>query len=165
MATDIEAGRYIAVHTGTPFGAVICACTRSKFDHVAVSIGGGQVVEATPRGVHVSPLANYAGHLAVANLAEPMTSQQKWTVAAAAQSFVGREYAFGDLAVIELRRLGLTWPWLIHLADTRDALICSELAALCGRQAGLDWLCGEPDPAYVQPAELARRPGVVPVTL
>jgi hypothetical protein len=165
MPDEIPAGRYVAVHTGSKFGTLICAVTRSKFDHVAVSIGGGNVVEATPRGVHVSPLSNYSGHLAAANLNEPMTAEQCAKVVATAQSYVGREYAFGDLAVIEARLLGIKWGWLLHLADVKDALICSELAANCGEAAGVNWLCGEPNAAYVEPAELARRPGVQPVTL
>lgn len=163
--TAIPAGRYIAVHTGTAFGAVICAATRSKFDHVAVSIGDGNVVEATPRGVHVSPLSNYAGHLAAANLNEDMTAEQCAAVAATARSFVGKdEYAFGAVGITGLRLLGFKWAWLIRMADTRDAVDCSEMAALCGQAAGLDWMCGELEAAYVQPAELARRPGVVPVS-
>lgn len=163
--TTIEAGRYIVVHTGTWFGSVISACTRSKFDHVLVSIGGGMAVEATPKGVHVSPLSRYAGHPAVANLDEPMTGEQRATVVATARSWVGREYAFADLGVIGLRLLGIKWGALIRLSDTRDTVICSELAALAGKAAELDWLCGEPQAAYVQPAELAKRPGVVPVSI
>lgn len=161
----IEAGRYICVRTGTWFGGIIGACTRSRFDHVAISNGDGTVTEATPRGVHVSPLSSYAGHLAVANLAEPMTAAQRATVTATAKTWIGREYAFGDIGVIGLRLLGIKWSWLLGLSDTRDAVICSELAALSGKAAGLDWLCGEPDAAYVEPAQLARRPGVVPVTI
>lgn len=163
-AADLQPGDYLCVRTGSVFGWLIRAFTRSSFDHAFVCLGDGMIAEARVTGVVIDSLGLYRGALAVANSAEPMTPAQRDAVSAKARSFAGDEYGWGTILVIGLRLLGLRWGWLLRFADDRDALICSELVALAGQAAGLDWLCSEPEPALVTPADLARRPGVEPVT-
>jgi hypothetical protein len=65
-----------------------------------------------------------------------------------------------------LRLLGFRWGWLQRIADDWDALICSELVCLADAVAGLlSWQCDQDDPAFVTSADLARRPGIVLVSL
>ncbi len=162
----LQAGDYVVVDTGTLFGWLIRLFTRSKYDHAFIWNGDGTITEATIRGVRVDSPAQYAGHLAAANTGEALTGAQRATIVATARGFAGDEYGFGDIAVIALRLLGFRWGWLRRIADDRDALICSELVCEAGLAAGLaSWQCGEPDPAYVTPADLAKRPGVGPVSL
>jgi uncharacterized protein YycO len=161
----LQPGNYVCVQTGSLFGRLIRAFTRSPYDHAFIYCGNGQIVEATARGVRLDSLSLYAGARAVANTGEAMTDAQRATVVAAARSTAGREYNFADITVIALRLLGFRWKWLKRAADDRDADICSEDVCEAGAAAGLDWQCGEPDPAFVTPADLARRPGVVPVSI
>lgn len=161
----LQPGCYVCVRTGSLFGFLIRLFTRSPFDHAFIYAGAGQIVEATTRGVRLDSLSLYAGARAVANVREPMTAGQRAAVVSAAKATAGREYNVPDIPVIALRLLGFRWQWLRRIADDRDADICSEDVCQAGAAAGLDWQCGEPDPAFVTPADLARRRGVVPVSI
>jgi hypothetical protein len=165
LGTDVEPGRYICLQTASAFGALIRAWTHSLYDHVIVAAGDDMCIEATTKGVKRSPLSKYRGALACANTAEPMTGLQRLTVVKTVERYVGDEYAFPAVTVIGLRKLGLKWGWLLKASDDKDAVFCSELAAIGGQAAGLDWLCGEPGPALVTPAEMAARPGMRRVTI
>lgn len=164
LASEVEAGQYMCVRTGGPFGYVIRSVTRSPVNHAFVVLGGGQIAEATLRGVKVDALTKYAGCLAVAS-SDAQAPVQQVKVVNTARMAAGKEYAWRDIFIIGLRHFGAKWRWLLRAADERDALICSELVCEAGLAAhpAMDWLCGEPEPAMVTPADLASRPGVVPV--
>lgn len=162
MTLPEPAGRYGVVHTGTLLGWVICKATKSWADHAFVLTGEGTVIEATPYDVREAPLSEYAGRQVQANTAEPMTDAQRAAVAETARSYLGREYNWADLGVIGLAELGLHWQILIRLMGGSKALICSQLVALCGKAAGLDWCGVKADPSQVTPADLARRAGMRP---
>jgi hypothetical protein len=157
LASEIEPGRYVCTRTKSPFGFLIRIFTRSPYDHAFIVLGGGLIAEATNTGTRIDNLDRYKGQLAVANTDELMTTAQRAQVAQAARQLVGREYGWGAIGVIALRKLGLKWGWLLRFADEKDADICSEDVAIAGAAAGLDWLCGEEDPALVRPDELAAR--------
>lgn len=161
--TDLLPGTYICLQTGSIFGRIIRFVTKSPVNHVVVVTGPDRCVQATNTGVKATGLPVSA--VAVANVREPMTDAQRTKVAAAAESCVGDEYAWPAIAAIGLRRLGLKWGWLLKVSADHDAVFCSELAVRAGAQGGLDWLCGEPSAACVDPGELAKRPGCVPVTI
>lgn len=164
LASEAEPGQYMCVRTASPFGFMIRLFTQSQYDHAFIVLGPHQVAEATIRGVRVDALAKYAGHLAIAST-DALTPQQQAKVCATARSFAGREYNWRDIAILALRRAGARWGWLLRAADDRDALICSELVAVAGMSATppLDWMCSKAAPEYVTPADLASRPGTVPV--
>ena len=162
MSLPEPGGRYGCVATKTFLGWVIRRATRSWADHAFVFLDDATCVEATPYDVRVAPLREYAGCQMQADTAEAMTGSQRAAVLAQAQSYVGREYAFDDLVVIALGELGWHWQILIRLMGKQRALICSQMVALCGQAAGMDWACGK-DPALVTPADLARRAGMRPV--
>lgn len=165
--TDLLPGTYVCLGTGSLFGRIIRLVTKSPVNHTFVVTGPGEIVEATGTGVMRNPLSKYAGCAAVANLNEPVTEAQRNSVASAALVYAidKDEYAWPGIAAIGLRRLGLKWGWLLKISADHDALFCSELAVEAGAAAGLDWSCGEPSAACVDPGELARRPGCVPVTI
>jgi hypothetical protein len=163
-AWDVTPGHYICIRAGSPLGAVIRLFLRSPFDHVIIVTGPGEIVQATMRGVKRGKLSAFAGALAVTNADEPMTDAQRAAVVTAVKARTGDEYAFRLLPVIALRRMGFRWAWLLKASGEKDAVICSELAAEGGAAAGLNWLCSEPEPAMVTPAELsAREPFMIPV--
>lgn len=164
LASEVEAGQYMCVRTGSPFGYLIRAFTRSRIDHAFIVLGGGLIAEATTRGVKVDALSKYTGAAAVAST-DALTPLQQVKITTCARADAGREYNWRDIGVIALRRLGIKWGWLLRVADDRDALICSELVALSGMAASppVDWMCGEPAPEFVTPADLAARTETVPV--
>lgn len=163
--TSIGVGRYVCLQTPGWLGAIIRWSTHSRYNHALIAGPGGLCAEATPRGVRITNLSRYSRHLACANLGEPMTAQQGAQVWAAAEAMAGAPYNFPDLLAIGLGDLGWHWKALIWLAGNDHAFICSQMVALAGKAAGLDWMCRDTSADQVTPAALALRKGVVPVTI
>jgi uncharacterized protein YycO len=162
----VEPGDYVVVRTRSMFGYLIRLFTRCPYDHAVLVTGPGEITEAKPSGVRTGSLTEYAGCRAAANTGDTLTHAQRAIIVAKAKTVTGDEYGFADIAVIGLRLLGFRWGWLRRVAADRDALICSELVCEAGLAAGLvSWQCGEPDPAFVTPADLAARPAVHPVRI
>lgn len=160
-AAGVPPGCYGVVRTSGFLAWVIRKATRSTYNHAFIYLGDGKLIEATPYGVRTASLTEYAGHQMAANTAETVTPAQRDAVVRKAVSCLGEEYNWPDLGVIGLEKLGLHWRILLHLSGGRHALICSQLVCIAGMAAGLDdWLCGEPGPSQVTPADLARRPTV-----
>lgn len=163
--TAIGTGRYVPVRTPGLLAQIIRWATRSEYNHVLLAGPDGQIIEARLSGVRKGLLSEYAGHLACANLDELMTAAQENEVWAAALAMVDAPYNFPALLDIGLGDLGWHWRLLIRIAGADRAFICSQLVALAGKAAGLDWMCHDQNADQVTPAALARRPGVVPVTI
>ena len=159
LASEMAPGQYVTVDTGTLFGCVISAVTSSPADHAFLHLGDGLIAEAVPSGVQVTSISKYR-HRPMWACGDALSAPQQVLACKAARSFAGEEYGWADLALIALRRLGLHSPLLRRALRDRDALICSQMIALCGLAAGLpSWLCGRDDPALVTPADLLGRPG------
>lgn len=166
--TGLRAGNYVAVRTGGWLAWIIRMATHSAVNHAFLVTGDGGIIEATPQGgVRRGTLSEYAGCLAVANTGEIMTGAERKAVVAKAESLLNAPYNFIDLAAIGLSDLGWHWKLLLRIARADKALICSQLVCEAGEAATppLPWLCGKTDASQVTPADLARRPGVEPVTL
>lgn len=166
-ASSLEPGRYVCLQTPGWMGWIIRKATRSSFNHVVVTGPDGLIVEATPHGVRVTSLSRYANHLACANLDEPMTAAQGLQVWAAAESMVNEPYNWPDLLVLGAEDLGWHWNLLFKVLGSPPWRICSQLVALAGAAAKppLNWRSGDTYADQVTPAQLALRPGVVPVTI
>ena len=165
--TEIGTGRYVCVKTPGFLAQIIRWACRSKFNHVFITGPDGLIAEATLRGVHLSLLSEYAGCLAVANLDEPMTPAQEGEVWAAAEAMAGEPYNYPDLLVIAAADLGWHWNLAFRLLGKPPWRICSQLAAMAGAAAKppMNWFCNDRYADQVTPAALARRPGVVSVTI
>lgn len=155
-------GVYGCVKTSGFVPWLIRTVTRSWADHVFISTGDGQIIEAEPGGVRIGDVSEYAGCRIEYNISEPMTAVQRAAVAEYADSKRGEPYAWTADAVDGMRALGLRWRILARFGRARRSVMCSELAAQAGQYAGLDWLCGQDDPCQVTPAMLAKRPGMAP---
>lgn len=152
------AGVYGCVATHGVLPWLVRTVTRSWANHVVISIGDGQIVEAEPGGVRVRDISEYNGCRIEYNTAEPMTEQQRAAVAEYAASKRGEAYAWAADTIDGLACLGLRWRILGRFAEVRTSVMCSELAAEAGQYAGLDsWLCGQDDACQVTPSMLARR--------
>lgn len=165
--TFIEPGRYVCLSTPGWAGWLIRQSTHSAYNHVVVAGPDGAIIEATPHGVRRTHLSRYARHLACANLAEAMTTTQGLEVWAAAEAMTGDPYDFPLLPLLGAADLGWHWNLAFRLLGAGPWRICSQLVAQAGQAAvpPLDWLCGKASADQVTPADLARRPGMVPVTI
>lgn len=165
--TEIPVGRYCCVRTRGVIAWAIRASTHSSFDHVFITGPNGMIAEAVPGEVRLGLLSKYAGMTACANLNEPMTGRQGSEIWAAAQAMVSEPYDYPDLLLIEAADLGWHWNLAFHLLGAGPWRICSQLVCMAGARATppFDWLCRDEYPDQVTPASLARRPGVVPVTI
>lgn len=158
-------GSYAVVHCTGFVPDMISLGTRCWANHALVVTGDrGECVEAEPGGARRGHLSEYVGHR-LAYCVEG-TPGQRLTVAQTALTMVGLAYEDLDIADLGLRCLGLPWRALnVFVEGHGHGAICSTLVARCGQAAGLDWLCGRPNAAAVTPADLERRPGVVPFTV
>jgi predicted outer membrane lipoprotein len=148
-------------------GYLIMLQTWSKYCHAFIYIGPCQnqstgeivdmVIEAQPKGATCSPLSKYNPSTIVWSTDE-LTNDQRKTIVTKAQMLIGKGYGFLDIFAQSLVRLGFKNAWLWHIVESQDRYICSQLCSKCGVAGWVfAWLCGEPDPALVTPAQLARR--------
>lgn len=158
------AGLYGVVKTSGLIPWIIRRATHSQFDHAFVVIEDGAIVEAEPGGVRLGHLSEYYGCRIAINSGEEMTVQQRIVVATTARAMVGKPY--NDLAIVDdgLESLGWRWRWLVKRASGDGEVVCSQLVAIAGHAAGLDWRGGAATSAETTPAMLARRPGMQPWT-
>jgi cell wall-associated NlpC family hydrolase len=151
-------GDYIVVRTHGVIATLSCWITRSRFNHAAIVIENGQVIEAEPGGVRIRPLSEYDGHLMLANTAEPTLAEERAQVVEFARSAIARPYAYAADLVDGLEHLGLRWRFLGRFTEGRRAVMCSMLVADAGDAAGLTgWQCGKASAAEVVPGDLAAR--------
>jgi hypothetical protein len=157
-----------------PFGTVMCALihltTRSKWNHAAIALSDTEMIEATNRGVVVSPIRSQ-DEIAVVPAELPIMTfgcaltpplndcpnqfygndlEETLAVAAAAE---GTRYGYFNAFWCGLRNL---IPGAAHI-KTGKTIICSELVSLALMYAGHRW---DKDTALVSPGDLAEHFGV-----
>lgn len=160
------AGSYVVVKTPGWGAQLIRWGTHSWANHAFIMEGdGGWIIEAEPGGVRRGHINSYAGCRMAANLGEHLSLAESAAVCQKAQSLVGVAYNDVDIFNLGLEALGVFWGSLARYANMDGALICSQLVAVCGQAAGIDWLCGKKNPAEVTPANLAQRPHMLPLEL
>lgn len=135
---------------GTLFTALIHLTTRSRFNHAALDIGDGMMVEATAGGVAVNPIASDDEIRQVRHT--PYTGNDLEEVLAWSTARVGWRYGYVNAVICGLRSM---WPGLqVKMGRT---IICSELVAEALERAGHDF---DKDSALVSPGDLAEHFGV-----
>jgi hypothetical protein len=159
-----SAGLYGVVKTHGLIPWIIRRATSGWADHAFVILEDGAIVEAEPGGVRLGHLSEYYGCRIAVNSAEEMTVAQRTTVAATAKTMIGKPY--NDLAIADdgLECLGWHWRWLLKRASGDGEVVCSQMVALCGQAAGLNWRGGAASNTETTPAMLARRPVMQPWT-
>jgi uncharacterized protein YycO len=159
-------GRYGVVSTGTSLAALtIDWADHSVFNHAFLLIdAAGGLVEATPHGVRLGHISEYAKHPIMLNTAEAVSADQLIAVTKVAFGYVGRHYNWDDIVRLGLAKVGVHTHWLDHLVANQTSVICSELVAEVGHTVGLDWSCGKQNLADVTPGLLADRDGMEPYT-
>ena len=154
------------------FGTLMCALihltTRSKWNHAAIGLDDEQMIEATNRGVVVSPIrssdeirvipATEVGEIDCALIPPGVCDARyfgndKEEALAVAAAAVGTKYGYFNAFWCGLRNL---IPGAAHI-KTGKTIICSELVALALMYAGHRW---DKDTALVSPGDLAEHFGV-----
>jgi hypothetical protein len=156
-------GYYGLVRTPGEIPWLIRRATRSRYDHAFITLGDGQIAEAEPGHVRISPIVKYAAARTLAfSTGEQLTDVQRTAVAAKARSLAGAGYNFAAIAEQALADMGWQWRWLVRFAANDHDLDCSQLVAVSGVAAGVtQWLCGK-QADQVTPGDLGRLPGVQP---
>ena len=143
------------------FTRLIQLTTRSRWNHAALDLGGGEMVEATSSGVRINPRRSADQILAVladcrdrANECEGHYSgNDQWEVLNFAVGRVGWRYGYFNAFWCGLRHV---IPGAAHIKQGKT-IICSELVAEALERAGHDF--GK-DSALVSPGDLAEHFGV-----
>ena len=155
---------------GTVMTALIHLTTRSRFNHAALDIGDGMMVEATSKGVTVGPIAS-VDEIRVIPMCEEFRDGRKTRFKAMclelksgysgndleetlawATGRVGNRYGYVTAAFCGLRNMFPGWSVIQD-----KAFICSQLAAEALERAGHDF--GK-NSAQVSPGDLAEHFGV-----
>ncbi len=130
---------------GTFFTTMIQWSTKSRYNHAALDIGGGMMVEAVSGGVKVNP--SYSSD--DITVAKPVyLGNDLEDVLAWATGRVGWKYGTLNAFWCGLRNV---FPGVAHIKHGRT-IICSELVAEALARAGHDF---EKDYALVSPGDLA----------
>jgi len=154
MTYQPRIGDYGVVSSNGFFAKLIKLGTVSRWNHAFIYIGNGQIVEANPTGVTVSPVANYPR--IAWNMHEELSDDQRAKIVDHAKSAVGRPYNFGIIVMLAFRAVGVKiFPHvLINYLARHEGYICSELVAECYAEAGFP-ICQEAD--LCNPGDLAER--------
>ena len=149
-------GDYGVVRSNGIFARLIQIGTVSRWNHAFIYVGNGQIVEANPRGVALSPATKYK--TIAWNRHEDLDTKERYIIVEHAMAQVGKPYNFFVIANLALRILGLKVlanTKLLYKMAQGEGYICSELAAECYKVAGADLFTKAPD--LVTPGDLTER--------
>ena len=153
---DPQPGDLIAIHTRMFFSRLIQGAQwlhwRKKgewrYNHAAVYIGDGQIVEANPAGVQIMPLSEYPekDYIVI-----PVQGDRNLAVEKA-KSLVGTPYGWIDIIAFVFYILGVDGKKIDAINRRVSTLVCSQVSALAAEAAGDTRF---PDPYLTVPAEIA----------
>ena len=129
-------GCYGISHSGSITGDLIRHATGARAGHAFIYIGNGQVVEAAPPAVRISPAASHPD--AIWNVRCPLTAAQRDRICARALALVGRAYDYPAYTGFALRVLKVRAGAELDPVFKADHWrVCSELVADCYAHAGI----------------------------
>lgn len=119
-----------------------------RYNHAAVYIGGGRIIEANPAGVQDMPLSEYdpKDYVVVGAVGD------REAIVAKAKELVGTGYGWLDIVSILLYILGFKPEWADRINRRMSTLVCSQVAAIAATAGGDDRF---PDPYLTVPAQIA----------
>lgn len=132
----------------------------SQYEHAAIYIGGGQIIEAQSSGVAYANVSRYQSldTFWSTGILVPNAGQRS-AIVAAARGYVGTPYSWPDYAALAAKRLhlGPLVPGLkAYVADTGH-MICSQVVDQCWHDAGIELFTDDRWPGYVTPGSLYKR--------
>lgn len=154
-----DLGDYFVVRTTGIAARLIQLGTWSKWNHAGIYIGNGQVVEARPTGVSVSPLFKYDNNQIIWNTGhdKPLTQVERKKLVEFALGFVGSGYGIWSIISLGFKCLTFGIPLLPAdwMAIREKRVICSQLVAWVYSHAGVK--LSNKKHALVRPKDLALR--------
>jgi hypothetical protein len=123
----------------------------ADFEHAFVYLGGGELVEAEPKGARISALGEYVP-ASIVWLRCP--DQYREAVAAAARGMVGVPYSWLDYFAIAAHRFRLPVPGLRGYINATGHEMCSQLADRAALLAGWHLFADGRWQGYVKPVDL-----------
>ena len=150
---EVLPGCYGLSDGGSITGDLIRHATGARACHAFVYIGNGQVVEAAPPVVRVSPVASHPD--ALWNVRCPLTAAQRDRICARALALVGRAYDYPAYTGFALRVLKVRDGAELDPVFKADHWqVCSTLVADCYAYAGVRLQPGLRDLSLSGPAGL-----------
>ena len=151
-----EPGDILAIHTTQFFSRLIQAAQwlkwrkegEWKYNHTAIYIGDGKVVEANPWGVSIDDLSQYSenNYLVLSITGDRNAAVEK------AKSLIGTPYGWVDIIAFIFLIGGADPKWVDNIMRRLSTLVCSQVAALAMQAAGDNTF---EDPYLVVPAQIA----------
>lgn len=145
-------GDFLVVRSTGWAARLIQIGTRSRWNHAAIDVGNGQLVEANPNGVQRKPVTEYGTDQYVTSRLE-LTDSQRDDIVAYAVRAIGTPYGWVDIVALALVAVGIRPGWLDRYAARTDRLVCSQLVAYAYAAAGCP--VSSADPWTVTPGDLA----------
>jgi hypothetical protein len=151
-----EPGDILAIHTTMVFSRLIQAAQWTKFrskgawyyNHAAVYIGNGKIIEANPWGVSIDDLSQYPDGTWIVM---PVQGDKSKALEKA-HSLVGTPYGWVDIIALLFLIFGANPRWVDKINRRLSTVVCSQVAALAAEAAG-DTVF--PDPYLTFPAQIA----------
>jgi len=129
----------------------------AEYEHAAVYVGDGLIVQAEPNGANLAHVSDYDGYetLWSTGIIE-LTDMQRWAICHAAHSYVGTPYSWVDYAALAAHRLHLlpATRLLKNYVASSKHMICSQLVDQCEQDAGKQLFNDNRWPGYVMPGSL-----------
>jgi len=133
---EVLPGCYGLSSGGSITGHLIRHAAGARAGHAFIYVGNGQVVEAAPPAVRVSPAASHPD--AVWNVRCPLTAAQRNRICARALALAGRPYDYPAYTGFALRVLNLRDDAELDPVFKADHWrVCSALVADCYAYAGI----------------------------
>lgn len=129
-----------------------------RWNHVAIYVGNGMIVEAQPGGVRAVSLAVYDPQKISWSTGwfPDLTRDQRITIACEAKWYAKARvpYGFEDYAAIAAHTLHLPVPGLQEFIADEKSMICSQLGDRCYQLGGYHLFKDDRWPGYVTPMDL-----------
>lgn len=152
----LRPGDFLLCHGTSRLDRLIQFATRSHWNHVALAVGGGWLVEAQSQGIVCRHVDEYAGtdyHV----IPPPLTAAQRNKVCAYAHHMADAHDRYGYVQIAAIVLQILTRGRLVLKLD--GTLICSEFVSRALEHGGIIF---DRDPALISPAYLAQVFDVTP---
>lgn len=129
----------------------------ADYEHAAVYLGDGRVMEAEPGGARVVQLSVYDNDkLEWSSGLIDLTDDQREAIVSAAYGYRNVPYSFLDYLSLALARLRIRAPFVKQMVAQTRHMICSQLVDQCYEDAGVHLFEDHRWPGDVIPADLYR---------
>ncbi len=114
--------------------------TFTDYEHVALNIGQGAVIEMANGGIQLARLDKYDNvpHRWSTGLIPGLTDQERFDIVEAGQRYLAQHigYSWEDYGALAARRLHIPAPGLRRYIESTGHMICSQLIAATYRDGG-----------------------------